>query len=264
MEQLIQNLVVSQVYAFIMIFTRVGTAMMIMPGIGDGFVPERVRLMFALGFSVMMTPVLQSSLPEFTMGNVQFLSMIIGEFIMGAFIGGMARIFMTALDTGGMLISTQMGLANAQIFNPQFAAQGSIMGAFLSITGALLIFATNLHHELIMALVQSYQSFPPGHLTANMMGDMADIVSLAVTEAFGIGFHFAMPFFVVTMMIYVALGILSRLMPQLQVFMLSMPIQIIVGFLTFTAVAGAGMTYWLTEYESGIRFFIVPFTTGGK
>lgn len=258
MEEFIQNMVVGQVYALMLVFTRVGTAMMIMPGIGDGFVPERIRLLFALAFSAAMTPILAPSLPEFNSGNVAFVSLLVGEFIMGAFIGGIARTLMTALDTAGMLISMQMGLSNAQIFNPQFASQGSIMGAFLSITGALLLFATNLHHELITALIQSYQSFPPGMLSQQMVGDLADTVALAVTEAFAIGFHFAMPFIVVTTMIYIALGILSRLMPQLQVFMLSMPIQIIVGFLVFMAVASAGMMYWLAGYENAIRMFIVP------
>ncbi|HEY8962894.1 MAG TPA: flagellar biosynthetic protein FliR [Alphaproteobacteria bacterium] len=263
MEDFIQNIVVSQVYALMLIFTRVGTAMMIMPGIGDGFVPERVRLLFALAFSAVMTPIIAPQLPEFTTGSVQFLVLLVGEFIMGAFIGGIARIFMTALDTAGMFVSMQIGLANAQIFNPQFASQGSIMGAFLSITGALLLFATNLHHELITAIVQSYQTFPPGMLDSAFIGDLADTVAMAVTQAFAIGFHFAMPFIIVTTMIYIAMGILSRLMPQLQVFVLSMPIQIITGFLTFIMVASAGMMFWLTGYENGIRMFIAPLAGGG-
>lgn len=262
MESFIQGIVVSQVYAFMLVFTRIGTAMMIMPGIGDGFVPERVRLLFALAFSAALTPILMAHLPEFTVGSVQFLTLLVGEFIMGAFIGGIARIFMTALDTAGMLVSMQIGLANAQIFNPQFASQGSIMGAFLSITGALLLFATNLHHVLITALVESYRSFPPGMLDKQFIGDVADTVALAVTQAFAIGFHFAMPFIIVTTMIYVAMGILSRLMPQLQVFILSMPIQIIVGLLTFMVVASAGMMYWMREYETAIRLFIVPLGAG--
>lgn len=243
-----------------LVFTRVGTAMMIMPGIGDGFVPERVRLFFALSFSAILTPILMPHLPEFNDAGPAFVLLMLGEFLMGMFIGGIARIFMTALDTAGMLISMHIGLANAQIFNPSFATQGSIMGAFLSITGALMLFATNLHHLLLGALVDSYNSFPPGRLGVNFAGDMADTISNAVTQAFAIGFHFSMPFMLVTMMIYIAMGILSRVMPQLQVFILSMPIQIIVGLLLFGLVLSAGMMYWMTQYENAVHLFLLPST----
>jgi flagellar biosynthetic protein FliR len=92
----------------------------------------------------------------------------------------------------------------------------------------------------------------------NMAGDMADAVTQSVSEAFAIGFHFAMPFMLVTTMVYIAMGILSRLMPQLQVFILSMPVQIIVGLLTFVLVVSAGMLFWMTEYETAIHLFLLP------
>lgn len=262
MESLLQQLVVGQVYTFMLVFVRIGTAVMIMPGVGDGFVPEKVRLMFALAFAAVLSPIVGPTLPEFNAGGLPFLVLLLGEFVLGVFIGTIARIFMTALDTAGMLISTQIGLANAQIFNPAFATQGSIMGAFMSISGAVLLFATNLHHVLLSALVDSYATFPPGMMEAGFSGDMAQTISQAVTKAFGIGFHMAMPFIIVTMMIYVAMGILSRLMPQLQVFILSIPLQIILGLLTFVICAASAMLYWLGHYEAGITYFAVP--AGGE
>ncbi len=258
MESLLQHLAVGQVYAFMLVFVRVGTAMMIMPGIGDGFVPERVRLLFGLAFSAVLTPLLASHLPEFSVAGVAYTALLLGEFVIGASIGTNARIFMAALDTAGMLMSTQMSLANAQIFNPAFATQGSIMGAFLSITGALLLFVTNMHHVLLAALVDSYVTFPPGMMEAGFSGDMADAIAKAVTNAFAIGFHMAMPFIITTSMIYVAMGILSRLMPQLQVFMLSIPLQIMLGMLTFVLTVSAGMLYWLGHYQDAISIFALP------
>lgn len=262
MESLLQQLVVGQVYAFMLVFVRVGTAMMIMPGVGDGFVPERIRLMFALSFAVIITPMVAAKLPEFSTASLPFLLLLGGEFITGLFIGTIARIFMTALDTAGMMISIQTGLANAQVFNPAFAAQGSVMGAFLSVTGALLLFATNLHHVLLTAIVDSYRSFPPGMLDTSFSGDMAESISKAVTKAFSIGLHMAMPFVIATTMIYVAMGILSRLMPQLQVFILSIPVQISLGLLTFVLTASTMMLYWLGHYEAGIVTFADPSFAG--
>jgi flagellar biosynthetic protein FliR len=262
MESLLQTLVVGQVYSFMLVFVRVGTAMMIMPGIGDGLVPGRVRLLFALALSAIMTPLIAPSLPEFSNAGPAFLALLAGEFVMGAFIGTVARIFMAALDTAGMLISMHMGLANAQIFNPAFATQGSIMGAFMSISGALLLFATNMHHLVLEALMDSYTRFPPGSIGIAMAGDMADTIAVSVTQAFAIGFHFGMPFMLVTMMVYAAMGVLSRLMPQLQVFMLMMPVQIMVGLLMFTLVASAGMLYWLGAYQNAINLFLLPHPGG--
>ncbi len=263
MESLLQQLVVGNVYAFMLVFVRVGMAMMIMPGVGDGFVPERVRLLFAVAFSVILTPVVKGAQPEFDVGGIAFIMLLLSEFVIGTFIGTIARIFMAALDTAGMLMSTQMGLANAQIFNPAFATQGSIMGAFLSITGALLLFTTNLHHVLLSAIVDSYQTFPPGQMDASFSGDMANAVSMAITQAFSIGLHMSMPFMIVTTMVYVGMGILSRLMPQLQVFMVSIPVQIALGLLTFVLCASAVMLYWMGHYEAAIRIFAVPLTRQG-
>ncbi len=258
MESLIQTLAVGQVYAFMMVFVRVGTAMMIMPGIGDGFVPGRVRLLFALGFSAILTPVLAATLPPGTGAGMGFLSLLVGEFVMGAFIGGIARAMMAALDTAGMFISMHMGLANAQIFNPAMATQGSIMGAFMSVTGALLLFATNMHHLVLQALMDSYRTFPPGDIGMSLSGAMADSYATAVTQSFAVGFHISMPFILVTMMVYVAMGILSRVMPQLQVFVLFMPVQIMAGLLIFTLVVSAGMMYWLSSYQEAVSMFLVP------
>jgi len=262
MESLLQHLVAGQVYAFMLVFVRVGTAMMVMPGIGDSFVPEKVRLLFALAFSAILTPILAPLLPEFNVAGVQFFGLLIGEFIIGAFIGVISRIFMAALDTAGMLISTQMSLANSQIFNPTFATQGSIMGSFMSITGALLLFVTGLHHVLLAALVDSYQTFPPGQMSASFSGDMASAVSNAISKSFLIGFQMSMPFIVSTTMIYVAMGILARLMPQLQVFMLSIPLQITLGLITFMLAGGAAMLFWLGHYQSALTIFQMPLAKG--
>ncbi|MCB1539079.1 MAG: flagellar biosynthetic protein FliR [Alphaproteobacteria bacterium] len=263
MESVLQNFAVAQVYTFMLVFCRIGTAMMIMPGVGDGFVPERIRLFFALAFAAVCTPIVAGQLPEFTSAGPAFLTLLAGEVMMGLFIGGIARIFMAALDTAGMLASMHIGLANAQIFNPAFATQGSVMGAFLSITGALLLFATNLHHLLFGALIDSYRTFPPGLMGIAFAGDMADAITTAVGNAFAVGFHFAMPFMIVTTMVYVAMGILTRMMPQLQIFAVAMPLQIMVGFLVFVLVASAGFLYWMGAYSDAVRTFLLPSDAGG-
>ena len=250
----LEEFLVTGIFSFLLIFTRLGTAFMIMPGIGDSFIPTRVRLLMVLGMSFVLIPVviqyMPSSVPPFSL----LLTLMVMEFMIGLFIGTIARIFMAALDVAGMLIATTSGLANAQVFNPSLASQGSITGAFLSMVGLLLLFVTNLHHMLIYGLVESYTVFPVGDLPAT--GSMAELVSRGVSSAFLIGFQIAVPFIVVAMLLYIGMGVLSRLMPQVQVFILALPVQIMLSMVTLALVLSAAMIFWLSEFEGAMQFFM--------
>jgi flagellar biosynthetic protein FliR len=256
--QSIEEFLVSGIFAFLLIFTRLGTAMMIMPGMGDSFVNTRVRLLMVLGMSFVLTPVMQSFMPEQVPSFPVLFSLIMMEFVIGLFFGSLARIFMVALDVAGMIISTTSGLANAQVFNPAFSTQGSITGAFLSMTGVVLLFATNLHHMLIYGLVESYHMFPVGAVPDT--GSMAQLVTSAFSSSFLVGFQIAIPFVVVAMMLYIGMGVLSRLMPQVQVFILALPVQIMLSLVTLSLILSSAFLFWLTKYEAGMTFFL---TQGG-
>ncbi len=254
MPSTIEDFLVTGVFAFILMFVRIGTAVMIMPGVGDSFVPGRIRLHMALGMTLALFPLLMPHVPSPIPGTVTLLSLIVMEFLIGVFFGTIARIFMTALDTAGMVISLESGLGNAQIFNPGLATQGSLMGAFLSVTGVVVLFATNLHHLLIMGVLESYDLFPVGAIPDT--GSMAELMAKAVAASFSIGVKIGTPFLVVTLLIYVGMGVLSRLMPQVQVFLLAIPLQILISLVTLTLVLSAGLLYWLGQFEAGMVFFL--------
>lgn len=250
----IEEFLVTGVFAFMLIFTRLGTAFMIMPGIGDSFVPKNIRLMMSLGISFVLMPVVQPYIPNPIPAFPILLSLIFMEFVIGLFIGTIARIFMIALDVAGMLISTTSGLANAQVFNPSLSTQGSITGALLSMTGVVLLFVTDLHHMLIYGVVESYQMFPVGDIPDS--GSMAQMMTQAFSASFLIGFQIAVPFIIIAMLLYIGMGVLSRLMPQVQVFILALPIQIMLSILTLSLVLSTVMLFWLTKFEDGMTFFL--------
>lgn len=250
----IEEFLVTGVFTFLLVFTRIGTAMMIMPGIGDSFVPTNIRLMLSLGVAFVLTPLVMGYMPDEVPAVPLLFTLLLLEFIIGLFIGTIARIFMAALDVAGMLIATTSGLANAQVFNPSLASQGSITGAFLSMVGLVLLFATNMHHMLIYGLVESYGSFPVGGFPDT--GSMADLVSRAVASSFLIGFQISIPFIIVAMLLYIGMGVLSRLMPQVQVFILALPVQIMLSLLTLGLVVSAGMMFWLSEFEGAMMYFV--------
>ncbi|MCB9964211.1 MAG: flagellar biosynthetic protein FliR [Rhodospirillales bacterium] len=255
---MLENLLVLNVTAFMLTFARLGAAAMIMPGVGDSFVSSNVRLLFALAFSFVMTPIVAGLLPTPLPTGVALYVLIGAEVIIGLFIGTVTRIFMAALDTAGMVVSIQSGLANAQVFNPSFATQGSVVGAFFSVTGVVLLLSSNLYLVLLYGLYDSYHMFPVGGLPP--AGDMSELIARAVSASFMIGVQIAAPFMIVAFILYVGMGVLARLMPQIQIFILSLPVQILLSFLTMSLILSAGFMFWLRRFEEGLSFF---FTSGG-
>lgn len=251
---MLQEFLVSGVFAFIIIFVRFGTAMMIMPGVGDSFVPANIRLYIALGFSLALTPLLQKMVPSPLPAFGTMIVLILIEFVTGLFIGTIARILMMALDTAGMLISMASGISNAQVFNPSLAVQGSVFGAFLSVMGVTLLFVTNLHHLLLMGLVESYEMFPIGGVPDT--GSMAELMARAVSASFLTGFQISIPFVIVSLLLYIGMGVLSRLMPQVQIFILAIPVQILLALVTLTITLSASMLFFITRFEDGMVYFL--------
>lgn len=254
METTIADFLATGVLAFMLTFVRMGTAIMLMPGVGDSFVNTRMRLLMAVGVTFVLFPLITPYMPDPIPSTLSLISLITMEFIIGLFFGTIARIFMMAFDTAGMVISIQSGLGNAQVFNPALSTQGSIIGAFLSIFGVLILFATDLHHLLFMGILESYELFPVGAIPDT--GSMAELVARAVSGSFLIGVKIAAPFIVMTLMIYVGMGVLSRLMPQVQVFLLAIPLQILLAITALSLVLGAAATYWLTYFEQAMVFFL--------
>lgn len=251
---MLQEFITTGVFAFILTFVRIGSAVTIMPGVGDSLTPQNVRLYIALGLSLVLAPLVAPHLPNPVPTTMILFTLIAMEFIIGLFIGTIARIFMAALDTAGMVISLASGLGNAQLFNPGFQSQGSLIGAFMSITGVTLLFVTDMHHLLFYGLVGSYELFPVGAIPDT--GSMAELMAKAVAASFLIGVQIAAPFLVVSLLLYIGMGVLTRLMPQIQVFLLALPLQIILALITLSLIVSAGFLFWLSKFEESMVFFM--------
>ena len=251
---LLEQFITSGVFAFIIVFVRFGTTMMIMPGIGDSFVPNNIRLIIALAFSFAVFPMLQPYVPNPIPPFGDLIGLLTVEFLTGLFIGTIARILIMSLDTAGMLISLASGISNAQIFNPSLATQGSIFGAFFSVAGTTLLFATDLDHLLVHGLFESYHMFPIGGMLDT--GGMAEMMSKVVAESFMIGFQIALPFIIIALILYVGMGVLSRLMPQVQILMVAIPLQILLALVTLSLVLSASMLFFIQRYEEGMVYFL--------
>lgn len=241
------------VLVYLLVFCRVGSMVMLMPAIGDSTIPSQVRLVFALALSFVMTPVLaQHYHPE--AGSVVVLSfLIMREIVVGVLVGLMARIITSAFSVAGFFIANQSGLAMAQTFDPASTSdQGAILGNFLQMLSTACIFATNLHYLVISAVNGSYNLIPPGAVLPT--SDMAQLVIQYVSGTFTLGFQLAAPFIVFGMVINMSFGVLSRLMPQLQIFFVVMPINVIFGFSMLALFLGTMISVYLDFFSTQMKF----------
>jgi flagellar biosynthetic protein FliR len=243
------------VLTYLLVFARVGSMVMLLPAIGEMGVPSRVRLVLALAISFALTPQVQSSYPAAIPGSTMALViMVIQEVTAGVLVGAMARIIMSSLQVAGYLIATQTGLAYAQTLDPTQNTQGAVLGNFMTLLGVTMIFLTNLHHMAIGAIAGSYRMLPPGgHLPT---GDMAQLVIQLTSSSFALGFQLAAPFLVFGFALYAGLGVLAKLMPQMQIFFVAVPLNIMCGFLIMLALIGSLMTVFLTYYTTQMALFL--------
>lgn len=242
------------VYQFLMVFLRVGSALMLMPGLMSSYVNATVRLSIALAISVVMIPVIAPHLPSGAVDTATFLRYAIFEITIGVFFGVIMQMLYFALSLAGNLAGQAIGFANAQIFDPTFQTQSIVIETFLSIIAITLIFVTNMHHLMLSAVADSYYLFPVGK--ALPWGDLSNELSQLLNGSFIMGFKLGAPFVAFTIVFYVGMGLVSRLMPQLNIFFLSLPLQIYLG-LGLLFITMPMMIMWFIKYfEDGLMPFV--------
>ena len=236
---------------FLLLFARIGALMMLMPAIGEQAIPGRVRLTLALALTLVLFPLISSTLPQDLLDNTPALLVtLVTEVLIGLGFGLLARILLSATQVAGATIASTIGLGFAQTLDPTMGQQGAIVGSFLSVTGVMLIFAMDLHHLAILGIADSYEMFPPG--LAIPIVDMRDAVIMTIAEAFKVGVQISAPFMVFGLVFNLGLGVLTKLMPQLQVFFLAMPVSIAVGLMLLALLLGTMMSWYLGHVETGL------------
>ena len=247
---MLDQLLPANLFAGLLVFARLGSALMLLPGFGEVYVAPRLRLVLALGLTLLAAPALASSLPPLPGEPLGLLVLLGGEIGVGIFLGTIARILLAALQVAGSVVSIQLGLSAALIFNPMAQQQEAITSAFYSVAGVLVIFLADLHHPMLRGLVASYGLFHPGELIP--WGDASDAVARAVTECFRIGVEIAAPFLVIGTVFYAAVGLVSRLAPQLQILFVVQPLQIVAGLVAFALLLTSGLQWFVERFAADL------------
>jgi flagellar biosynthetic protein FliR len=241
--------------AFLLTFARIGTMVMLLPGLGELSIPPRVRLTVALVLTAVIMPLHRGDYQIDLRAFGPVLLMLGEELLVGAVLGLLVRLTISALQIAGSVAAQQMGLGFVTAVDPTQGQQGMIVGNFLAVLGITLIFATDLHYLVIAALNDSYTLFRPGEVP--IIGDVANLLSNTAASAFRIGIQLAAPFLVFGLLFNLGLGVLARLMPQMQVFFVGLPLSIMIGFLILLLALGAMMMTFL-NYTEGVLQALTP------
>lgn len=230
--------------AFMLTFARVGTLMMLLPGLGEQTLLPRMRLSIGLALTLILLPVVRPLLPS-SAGPAVIMGTLIGEIAAGLVLGLSARMVMAALQTAGNVVASQIGLSYAMTVDPTAGTQEAAIGNFLVLLGVTLIFATDLHHLAIAAIGDSYRLLPPGAVPDS--ADAARLGVTAVARGFSLAMKIAAPFVAFALLFNLGLGVLARMMPQLQVFFLALPASVLIGMLILLASLGLMMNVFLLD-----------------
>lgn len=239
---LLGELIAAEIGAVALVFARLGTAAMLLPGLGETVVPARVRLVAALLLSLLLAPVVGP--PAAEPGPPALLA----EIVTGAFLGIAGRLVLIAIQITGHIVAVQSGIAMATVFDPMEASGGTAPSALLGATGIVVLFATDLHHLALSGLAASFTAIAPGTLADP--GELAlALMRLADTSA-RVGLELAAPVLLAGLLAAAGLGLMSRLMPMLPVFFVAVPAQILGVFALLAIAIGSILTAFTGSIDS--------------
>jgi len=236
----------------LILFCRIGACLMLMPGFSSPRIPVNVRLFLCLAVTLALTPFLGPPLEKIVTGIplLGLARLIISELMIGGMIGLMGRVFFAALETLGMAIAMQIGLANglgAPIDENEPLPSVATLLTFFATT---LLFITDQHWEVLRGLVASYRALP----VAAGFGAQFGLIQVAdcFSKAFFLALRIASPFILFALIVNLAIGLLNKLTPQVQVYFVSAPFVVAGGlfllYFTFRQIMDlfmAGFTAWL-------------------
>ncbi|HEY7598543.1 MAG TPA: flagellar biosynthetic protein FliR [Candidatus Limnocylindrales bacterium] len=235
-------------YQFLLVFARVGGAIMLIPGLGDFRVPARVRLLFALILSALVVGNVADVLPATPPQFGQMAWQVVSEAGIGLFIGLTAALLMSILHMAGAVIAAQVGLGNALTGELFSADQGVSLGAGLMAAGLVIIFATGLDHLMLTAIARSYEGLPAARLA--MLGDVADTLTTTMSAAFSVAIQLSTPFLVLGLAFNLGLALANRALPQLPVFFVGLPASLAGGLIVLMIAVPAILIGFAEAFET--------------
>lgn len=230
----------------VLTFCRVGTVFMFLPALGESNVPMNIRLIIAVVISLLVAPTLSVNDIKVTSSPLYLLLIVGVEVALGVAIGLMTKLLLSAVHVLGFSIGTYSGLSSAILFDPSQNSQGSIFGNFFTLITIACILAADLHLLIISGVAHSYHKFPLASFHEHV-GDFSELISQTTSMAFNVGIQISAPFILVSIALSVAAGVIAKLIPQIQIFFLVLPAQVLLAFIILL-LTFSGIVMWFIEF----------------
>jgi flagellar biosynthetic protein FliR len=236
--------------AFLICAARTAALVASIPVISGGQTPATIRTGLAVTLALVTYPAVASFIPHQELAPAQLAVLVGQEALLGLLIGLMARLIFTAVEFGGAIIGYQMGFAAANVFDPQGQHQISLMSQFQNVFAILIFLALDGHLLFLRVMAGSYRLLPPGRL--DLSGEAVPYLMQMAGSMFGLAVRFSAPILALLLLSGLVLGIMARIFPQLNVFMLSFPVNIGLALLVI------GLTFHLVASLLSREFGALP------
>ncbi|MEI6730753.1 MAG: flagellar biosynthetic protein FliR, partial [Pseudomonadota bacterium] len=203
--------------------------------------------------TLMLTPALGKLIPPLPTSAITLFLLIISEILIGIFIASICKVLISVTHIVGTILSLQSGISSAVVFDVTQRTQGSLIGNLLGIVAVTLLFATGLHHLMLRGIAESYTAFAPGKLPP--LKDFVEIYSHLVSQIFIISVQISAPLVIIGTLLFLAGGVIGRLMPSMQVFSVITAPQLMIGFFIIITTFSAMMLWYMDFYKDTLTDF---------
>lgn len=252
----VQLIPIEQFQTFLVVTSRVAGFIGAIPIFSSAQTPGRVKTALVVATSLVLFPVMKDGVGITNFSPYPLVMLLVSELLLGLLLGLVARLIFTAVEFGATVIGYQMGFAAANVFDPTGERQVALISQFQNVFAILIFLAINGHHLFLQTAVMSYDLLPPGQI--DFSGDAVPYLMELTSHMFAIGVQFSAPVLAVLLLSGLILGVLSRVFPQLNVFLLSFPINIGTAFIVIALTLPMISTLIRREFDTlGERFLIL-------
>jgi flagellar biosynthetic protein FliR len=218
-----------EVIFFMLVLSRVAGIFAAMPVFGGRTVPLRIKAVIVFMITLVCFPTLTVTLPQVPADVFTLALLALSEIMIGLMLGFITQIIFAGVEFSGQIIGMQMGLTIASIIDPTRGTQLQIMSVVQTLFATLIFLSLIIHHQFIRAIMDSFRIIPLGGW--RMSGELMNFMVMRTADIFIIGIRLAAPVMVSLLLTTVALGIMARAFPQMNIFMISMPLNIGLGLI---------------------------------
>lgn len=253
--EITQLFTVQNILMFVLIVTRVSGMIVAAPFFSDQGVPNHIKVGLALAMSLLLFPFYAGAgktapMPE---DLIAFTLIAVQELAIGLMLGFAAMLAVTGLRMAGEHIAVHMGIAIASALDPATREQSTVFSQMMFFFGMLVFLSLNIHHGLIAAMDRSFQLIPLGHPFAALNHALAGRFTAMAGEMFVIGLMVAMPVMAILMVTEVALGFVNKVMPQMNIFIVGLPLKVAVGLMVIMISLPSAAKYLGNQYATLIE-----------